>query len=89
LCCGFAKGLVLAKDLFEKHVNKFWSKYFGFALFAIALVLNFLCLGWMGSGAHIIEEITHFNNVWLLIACSLSVLSSQFLLVPTVLPVVW
>jgi H+/Cl- antiporter ClcA len=68
LGCGFAKGLVLAKDLFEKHANKFWSKYFGFALFAIALVLNFLCLGWMGSGAHIIEEITHFNNVWLLIA---------------------
>ena len=68
LGCGFAKGLVLAKSLLEKHANKFWSKYFGFALFAVVLVLNFVCLDWMGSGAHIIEEITHFKDVWLLVA---------------------
>lgn len=68
LGCGFAKGLTLAKNLFEKHKDKFWSKYFSFALFAVVLVLNFVCLGWMGSGAHIIEEITHFDNLWILLA---------------------
>lgn len=68
LGCGFAKGLTLAKDLFERNKHKFWSKYFGFALFAVVLVLNFICLDWMGSGAHIIEEITHFKDVWLLVA---------------------
>ena len=68
LGCAFAKGLTLAKDLFERNKHKFWSKYFGFALFAVVLVLNFICLDWMGSGAHIIEEITHYKDVWVLIA---------------------
>ena len=65
---GFSKGLVLAKTLLDKNSNKFWSKYFSFFLFAVVLVLNFVCLDWMGSGAHIIEEIAHFDNIWVLVA---------------------
>ena len=68
LGCAFSKGLTAAKNLFEKHKDKFWSKNFGFVIFAVVLVLNFVCLSWMGSGAHIIEEITHFDNIWILIA---------------------
>ncbi len=65
--CAFAKGLVGAKRLFEKNANKFWSKNFGFFLFALVLVLNFVCLPWMGSGAHIIEHIANFNNIGILL----------------------
>ena len=67
LGCGFVKGLTFAKNLLEKNKHKFWSKNFGFAVFAVVLVLNFVCLEWMGSGAHIIEHISHYENVWVLV----------------------
>ena len=68
LGCGFAKGLVLMKSLFEENAHKFWSKNFGFFLFAVVLVLNFVCLDWMGSGAHIIENVVNMDDIWLLVA---------------------
>lgn len=68
LGCGFAKALVWTKSLLEENANKAWSKYFGFVLFAVVLVLNFVCLDWMGSGAHIIEGILHFKDIWILLA---------------------
>lgn len=71
LGCGFAKGLTLAKNLLEKHKEKAWSKYYGFAVFAVVLVLNFVCLEWMGSGLHLIEGIiedgSHFSGIGLVV----------------------
>ncbi len=63
----FAKGLVFAKRQVEKRANSFLVKNLGFFIFAVVLVLNFVCLEWMGSGAHIIEHISSYNAVGLIL----------------------
>ncbi len=63
----FVKAIIGVKTLFAKHKNNVFFKYFGFALFAVMLVLNFLCLSWMGGGASLIASVGSFESIWLLL----------------------
>ncbi len=63
----FVKGIIGVKALFAKHKNNFFVKYFGFVLFPVMLVLNYLCLSWMGGGASLIAIVQDFPTIWLLL----------------------
>ncbi len=64
---GFVKLLISIKDLFGKYKDKPLVKYFGFVLFPIILILNYLCLSWMGGGSSIIASVHQFPTIWLLL----------------------
>lgn len=62
----FVKALVGLKKLLQKKGNTKVLKWRGYAFFAVVMVLNFVCLSYMGSGSSTVASISATDSLWVL-----------------------
>ncbi|MDD3422197.1 MAG: chloride channel protein [Bacilli bacterium] len=63
----FTKGVIALKAYFNQHENIKLVKYRGFILFALMLILNYVCLAYMGAGGSLIANISSYGVIWVVL----------------------
>lgn len=63
----FIKLIILIRKFFNKFKNNKFIKYRSYFFFAIILVLNYLCLEYMGSGLNIMSNVSTYTSIILVI----------------------